>query len=835
MTGSRIVTLMFVVASLLGICLGQSAVSQTTELKGVVTDETKAVIPGAALSLFGQQGRIRDAVSADDGAFSLGELPHGSYRLVVRKEGFADREIAIELDGRAQDSDLVLSTNGVSETVTVVMDSAAAAVESTLKSPLSIHETPRSLSVIGSERIQEQNFRQVSDVLNYVPGTSQNSYRNGSYHFYSRGYRMGPEDTRVDGFAGINVGGGGFGASTFGVEEIVVLRGPASLIYGQTGSPGGLINLITKRPREQYRTQVDLRTMGYQGNGVSLGERPGVAVDADSTGPLFGSERVFYRALASVEQMNYFTKDTLDRNQYVNGSLTFKLDRQGRYLLTPAAQYVRYYRPYGGGIVASPSSSLSASLSPAADPRNVTIDDDGLSPLDVNLFGGRRIEETAWGGVDFRGAVTDKLMVNAAYRYVSFDTDINSFTPQATTAEQITRLRNIGLVDRVQSKSLTERNYNNLNADVSYEWLNNGWFKNTSMVGFYSRILDSRTVSGSGQPQSAIKVYTGSAAAPLADTVNLPFFGIWGRDVVWNTFLQNTTAIDNGRWLVTIGLNYGQNDPAVGAVRKSGLIPNAAIVFNATPEFALYGSYSTSFNPVDPTLQDAAGNIGVFDPTLGKSYEVGAKYDLLNRRVSLTMAAFQNQIENALVQSDLSVLNPNGQRFWIPAGTRRSRGIEMTGDFQVRQDLRVSGGASYTAAIYKGFPGGLTSNGSPPAASPIPNSWAEKTPHWSYNFYTRYDRAEGYLKGFGAGFGMSWQGKRLGSNGARTFASPDPLVLPAFAKADAALFYRLNKFVNFALNVDNVFDELIFVNASVGSAIEVAAPRTLTLRTSFNF
>ena len=94
-------------------------------------------------------------------------------------------------------------------------------------------------------------------MLNYVPGTSQNSYRNGSYHFYSRGYRMGPEDTRLDGFPGINVGGGGFGASTFGVEEIVALRGPAGLIYGQSGSPGGLINLVSKRPKEQ-RSRVSI-------------------------------------------------------------------------------------------------------------------------------------------------------------------------------------------------------------------------------------------------------------------------------------------------------------------------------------------------------------------------------------------------------------------------------------------------------------------------------------------------------------------------------------------------------------------------------------------------
>jgi outer membrane receptor protein involved in Fe transport len=129
----------------------------------------------------------------------------------------------------------------------------------------------------------------------------------------------------------------------------------------------------------------------------------------------------------------------------------------------------------------------------------------------------------------------------------------------------------------------------------------------------------------------------------------------------------------------------------------------------------------------------------------------------------------------------------------------------------------------------------LTRTGAPLPNAPIPNSWAEKTPRWTYNFYTRYDRREGYLKGFGAGFGLNRQGKRLGSNGARTFAAPDPLVLPAFTRVDSALFYRLNKFVNFALNVENLFDEVIFVNASVGSSIEIAAPRTTTFRTTFNF
>lgn len=816
---------------------GVFAQNASSVLQGIVTDENQAIIPDAKLVLRDEKGAVRETKSDNEGNFSFGKLAFGKYFLSVEKEGFATVEREIMLDAANKDTDLMMATGALQESVTIVLNSAEAAVESTLKLPVSIHETPRSLTVIGEERIREQNFRQVSDVLNYVPGLTQNSYRNGSYHFYARGYRQSPDDTRLDGFSGVNVGGGGFGASMFGIEEAVVLRGPASLIYGQTGSPGGFINLVSKKPREDRFTRIDLRGMSYSGNGVSLNERPSFGIDADTTGAFDEGQRILYRGLATFENMNYFSADTLDRNRYVNGSLTFKLDKDGRYTLTPSAQWTRYFRPYGGGSIASPTTSLTASttVSPS-DPVGVIIGAENLSPLNVNLFGGRRIEETAWGGIDFRGFVNEKIRVNAAYRYISFDTDINSFTPTATTAAQINQLRNQNTVARLQAKSITQRTYNNINADVIYEWKNTGWWRNTTQIGFYERILDSRvtTSSGSTAAQSPINIYTGVAASPLRDNLTLSF-NPWLRDTIINGFVQNRTSLADGKVNFTVGFNYGQNDPTVGTVRKSGLIPNASIVVNATPELAVYASYATSYNPVDPEAEDAQGIRGTFDPTLGRSYEIGAKYDLLNRRVGLTFALFQNEIENALTQSDAAVFNPNGRRFFVPAGTRRSRGAEMTGEFQIRQDLHVSANVAYTDAIYKGFPNNLTSNGLPPSTSPIPNSWAEKTPRWSYNVYTRYDRREGYLKGFGAGLGVIRQGKRIGGNGARTFAAPDPLVLPSFTRVDSAVFYRLNKYVNFAFNVENMFDEVIFVNATIGSNIEIAAPRTMSLRTTFNF
>lgn len=822
------------ISQLLIIAAGYTAAqSQSATLKGIVTDEAGAIIPGATLVLRIETEKIRETMSSDGGEFSFDELPFGKYKLTVVKAGFADVERTIMLDDTSNDAAMTMAAGAVAESVTVIMDSAEAAVNSTLKSGETIHETPRSITTIGETRIREQNFRQVSDVLNYVPGTTQNSYRNGSYHFYSRGYRMGPDDTRLDGFAGVNVGSGGFGGTMFGVEEAVVLRGPASILYGQTGSPGGLINLVSKRPQPDRFTRFDLRTGGYSGNGVSLGKRPMAGVDFDATGAIDRDSRIQYRGLASWEDMNYFTANTRDKNRYANASFLFKLDRDGLFVLTPNAQYTQYFRPYGGGIVASPSSSLSASLTPATDPVGTPISTADLSPLDINLFGGRRIEKTGWYGLDFRGVPTEKIRVNAAYRNISFDTDINSFTPQVSTASQINQLRTAFTVARIQAKSETERRYDNFNADASYEWLSNATIRNTTQIGFYSRILDSRTTTPLGAlptAQSPINIYTGVAATPLVDNYPSLTFGAFTRDTIWNGFVQNRTSLAGGRVNVALGFSYGQQKPAVGATRKSGFIPNAAIVFNATPQLAIYGSYSTSYNPIDPNLENATGQIGTFDPTIGKNYEVGAKYDLLNRRLGLNFALFQNQVDNALVQSDIGVLNPNNTRYYIPSGTRRARGAEFSGQFQIRHDLNVSAGVSYTSALYLGVPSGVTVS-----SSPIPNSWAEKTPRFSYNVYTRYDRREGFLKGFGAGLGVIWQGKRIGSNGARTFASPDPLVLPAFTRVDSALFYRVNRFLNFGLNVENVFDQLIFVNASVGSAIEIAAPRTATLRTTLTF
>lgn len=791
-------------------------------IEGVVTDQSGAAISGARLILRGATDR--ETYSDAQGRYAFSALRTGDYTLIVEKAGFKLDLQKLTISDQSQTLNLTLLPATLTETVTITSSDGAA--ENLTKIPGSLHETPRAISIISAEQMRERNFRSVPDALNFIPGLAVNSYRTGGYHFYARGYRMGPEDTRVDGFVGLNVGGG-FGASLFGIEQAVVLRGPAGLLYGATSSPGGMINLITKKPQDLRSTRLDLRSGGYAGNGVSLSERPSISFDLDSTGALDNNGRILYRGLFTLENQNYFTNHVLDRNRYVNGSLTFKLDPLGRYTLTPIGQYARFNRPAGGGIVISPTTSLSTN-----DGISGPINENDLSPLDVNTSAGGRVDETAHAGFDFRAVPTNAWRSNFSYRFLRFDTFIDQFLPQVSSAAQINLLKTQNQVQRLLSKSDTYRQYHNFDANTSYELRGASW-KNLTQVGGYTRITSTRSTTPNGPTPAAhspINIYTGVAASPLIDNHPALVLGAWSDTTMWNGYLQNRTSLLHDKVVFTLGVGYGQSHPDGRPVQKGDWMPNASLVFNVTRQLALYGSYTTSFNPLDPTLENAAGVRGAFDPTTGKNYEFGAKYDLLSRRASATLSFFKNEVSNALVQTGITEVNKNGNRYYIEAGTRRSRGVELSTDFQVRANWFVSGAVSYIDAIYTGKgPASATST------LAIPGSRAEKTPRWSWSATTRYERSEGKLAGLGGSLSLLWQDERLGSNGARTPSAPDPLMLPAFTRVDAAVSYRFNEHWDWALNFDNLLDKKIFVNASVGAAIEIAAPRTATMRVGYRF
>lgn len=757
----------------------------------------------------------------DDGAaYRATAVAAGRHVVHVMRLGFAvaSREVMVTPGAHLRVS-VVLEPATVVEAVRVEGVSPSAAVTATrlVTAPL---DTPRSVTVIGAERLKTQNIRTVSEALAYVPGMSVNSYRTGSYHFYSRGYRMGPDDTRVDGLVGVNAGGR-YGGSMFGVEDVVFLRGPAGILYGSSATPGGLVNLVSKQPQAAPVTTVDVRFSGYAGGGVGLADRTSAGLDLDTTGPWGKGRRVMYRGLATAEHMEYFTGGVDDRNQYAAGLLRLALDPHGAHTVTPTIKWTRFDRPQGGGLLVSPSTSLSTS-----DGVRGPINRGDLSPMSVNHASGGGIDEVLQAGADARGAIGGRTRYTAAYRFLANDTAIDQFTPQVNVA----LLQSSGLIPRGQTRSETERRYHNYDAQVVQDIVRGSSWSTLVQAGVTGRRSSTRGTAAQGPlpgPQSPVDIYTGLATSPLVDRYPAIAFQPWTDATYWTTYLQNQTALAGGRVLVTLGVGYGENRLAVDqTARRSDLMPNGAIVVKPTDATSLYASYATSYNPSDPAAETASGRRGAFAPTQGVNAEVGIKGG--RRRASWTVAAFHNAIDNALVQSGANDLNPNGNRYYAAAGTRQSRGVEASAELEPLPLLHVSGSVTYLDATYTG-------EGPATATLAIPGSRAEKSPMWAWNLWTRYARTAGVLDGLGAGLGIVHQGVRLGSNGARTVAAPDPLDLPAFTRVDASLSSRLGSRTEIGLHIENLFDALIFVNASVGSSIEVAAPRAIALRAGYRF
>ncbi|ACB77828.1 TonB-dependent siderophore receptor [Opitutus terrae] len=722
------------------------------------------------------------------------------------------------------DSPIVLTALDVSGRQLTYEDSTA------FKLPVTLHETPRSVTVLDRVRIREQNFVRLEDTFRYVPGVFSRSQDGDSYHFLSRGFDMGPDQTMVDGFSGL-LAGGTFSPSLFSVDRVVYLRGPAGLQYGAATVPGGVINLITKRPTERPFARAEVRAASYAGHGLDLGSNRSLEVSIDTGGPLTPDGKVTYRAAALVQNLGSYKDGINDRNRGLLAALTWKFGEDDRFELTPIFLWQR--QPFGAGraVSISPATSLST-----ADGLTGPIHTADLTPLSQNYSEGERVLENTIAGFDFRAALSDAWHAHVAYRFIQSDSDSNQFLVQTASLRQ---LEGRWVVSRRQAISEIGRQNHAFDLNTSYEFTPLAGAKNLTLLGFNGRFYQlTYSRAAATQPdQSPIDLYTGVPVSPLVDHRPALVNAFLNDDFYWNAYLQNQTSFADGRWTLTLGLGYGeqqferdysavsapppQNLEALTATRKGDVTPNASLVFNVSPAVAVYASYSTSYSPADSSFENAAGQTGGFGPTTGTNLEVGAKLDLPASESTLTLSVFRTELDNVLVQSSPAELNPNGNRFYTQTGGGRlTKGIELGAETRPLPGWRVNATASYLDSVYRG-------------EGRLRGSRTERTPPWAFSLYNRYDFAAGVLKNLGVSVGLIWQDQRWSA--ARTSAAPDPLLLPSYWRVDAGLFYRMGTHWDLALNLENVLDETYFVNGTTGAALELGAPRSLSLRVGYRF
>lgn len=700
------------------------------------------------------------------------------------------------------------------------------------KMPAPLHETPRSVSVLPSETLRDQNIRTVAQALNYVPGVFTNGSNSaGGYHYKARGYHMPPSVYLVDGFQGVRAGGD-YSPSLFGIERVVFLRGPAGLTYGAMSVPGGMVNMVTKAPQEQSLRRIDLSFGPFGANSVGFGSSSSFGIDADFAGKASQDGRLLYRAVANWENKSGYTADSRDSSRAFLGSLLWKIDEAGRYTLRPLVQWNWTSRRAGTSTLISPSTSLSTKDGSTA------IDLDDLTPTGVNHSAGGRQDEQTVAGFDFRAAPNDALRLSAAYRWLSYDTEVNQWAPVTSTLKQSNGAWTIA---RQQTKSVTERFGHAFDVNGNWEALVTESVKNTFGAGVNGRYSGTdRSASATGRVHSPVNIRTGTYSEALVDSNLVLKPAFLTSTLAWNLYLQDQLSLLSNHLILTAGATWAgesnQRDYRFTGIDRDTVtnlakilqdkntgsvpVPSFGALFQVTPQWAVYGSYSTSFSLANAEYENKEGKTGEFDPMTGVNLEAGVKFD--QGTTSATVSVFQVSQKDVLVAAVDK--NANGNTYYVQSDDdgRESFGVELS--------LEAHPVTGWTSTLTGAWIDAQVKSSTDSIADGSP---VDKTPEWSANLLNRYQQPTGIFKGLGASLNVNWQTSRWMAT--RTAAAPDPLVMPWTTVVDVGLFYQITPQVEIALNVTNLGDEVVVESGTTGSALVMGTPRTWSARLGCQF
>ncbi len=629
-------------------------------------------------------------------------------------------------------------------------------------------EIPQAVSVITRKQLDDRGVQGVSEALNYTAGVFSEPF-GGDPRFSDpiiRGFSA-EQNIYLNSFRFIR----DFGALAFepyGMERIEVLKGPASVLYGQA-VPGGIVNLIAKRP-----TFTEFRDFSTE-----VGSNQRYVGKFDIGGVV--NEDVSYR-LTGLGRLANTQQDYVEDNRvYIAPAITWSPDADTSLTVLASLQYDKGNSPLG---------------LPQA------------GTLDPNPYGGKTSRSTYIGEPDFdrsksltmtlgyefrhRFNETWEFRQNAQYVNVDFDYQNVYFSSLRPDYHTVNR-----------SASFQEEDISSFGVDNQLEaTFDTGPLEHKLLFGLDYRDHKQYRSSNFSTGQTPIDVYDPVYGAtirynPASTTISndrLRQTGLYAQDQLKFDKLTVTLGLrqDWSNITDTLG-DYQADDSAVSG--------RAGAVYLFDNGLAPYVSYSTSFDP--QVGRTTAGD--PYKPSEGEQFELGVKYQPTGHDSFIT-ASYYDLTRTNVVVNQAGLVGGNLQRVTTQSGEVRSRGFELEGVASLKQGLDLTGSYTYTSAdIVEGTDtvtrGVITATTTGNTPANIPEHMASL---W-LNYAFQPDTA---LDGFSIGGGVRYIGKRYG-NDANT------INLPSATLFDAAIRYKKGDF-KAALNVNNIADNDYVASCSFG-------------------
>lgn len=657
------------------------------------------------------------------------------------------------------------------------------------KTSTPLSETPRSVSVVTSQRIRDQKSQTLTDVLGYVPGIFAPPFAAGDSLagdlFFIRGF-----NATDYGYGllrdGLRVQGNRYDTSTepYGLERVEIFRGPSSLLYGEN-APGGLVNIVSKRPTAAAQGEVQL----------SYGSNNRRQLGVDVSGPLNDSGNILGRMVMLGRNADTQTDHVPDDRIYIAPSLTLNFNDYNT--LTLLANYQKDHTnmelglPAAGTLLKNPNGKLSK--------------DTMLGDPDWNTF-----ERETWStGYEFTHSFNDDWQFRQNSRYMqSRITRHETWPGNLNNAGFGTRL-NVTAYDRF-NKSMVYSLDNQLEGKFEVGGLENtvlfgGSFDRTSFnqdwnAGFvgpidvYDPIYLRYPLTPIAVQNTLLEQQMKGAYAQIQSKYDHWLFLLGGRqDWVDSDFRDKVASASNissedSKFTYQGGVMY-QFD--------SGLTP--------------YVSYSTAFVPV----QQISNSGAPLDPITSSQYEVGLKYEPNGWDTAFTASVYD------LRKKDDTYFDATTSTY-RQVGESRAKGVELELNSNLTPSLNVTAAYTYTDAR-------ITKDSD---TSLVKDHQMTGVPRNQASVWAKYRFLESSLKGLYVGGGVRYFDSAFAYTAPSLYGKLDA---GDVTLVDAAVGYQIDRNWTLDVNAKNVFDKEYVAGCNDAGRCYWGESRTLLGSVSYNW
>lgn len=644
-----------------------------------------------------------------------------------------------------------------------------------------LRDVPFSVQIIPRAVIEDRNVTEVGDALATAGSVVDSGGRGRSEfgpNFLIRGFPVGDGVFR-DGIPTFSLSA----LSTNDVEQIEVLRGPASVLFGQ-GEPGGIVNLVTKRPLDEPFYSVSATAGSFDTYRGAL----------DLSGPVSASGDVRYRLNLSYENEGSF-RDFVERERFLISPI-ITWDIGPRTSLDVYGQYAYDNETIDGGIPAIGDRVVDV-------PRSRFLGED-FAEFTQNQFSiGYRFDHGFSETWSFRHSL--QYLAYEPRRYVPLTSIFNPNAFNETTGE-LQRFEYFG-----------GGSYNRFFTNVeTIGQVETGPINHQLLFGVEYRRNRETPEFQIGGPYPSINVFN-----PVYTGIRYEIVPNFFRNNVTHNigiYLQDQIEIVPELQLLA-GIRYDFVDQFRGIQRQGrpnaefnttdeAFTPRLGIVYQPVEPISLYASYTSSFNPAPGDSRNPDSS--PFAPETGRQFEVGLKADLSDR-LSLNLAAFDIRRQNVRTP------DPRNPSFSLQTGEVASRGIEAYLGGEILPGWNITAAYTYLDAF-------VSSDNTDIVGNRLAN-----VPGNQVSLWTTYEIQQGDLEGLGVGLGLFYVSDRQGD-------LDNTFTLPSYLRTDVALFYERESW-RAQINFENLFDVGYFSSATFNSRFlaNPGAPFSVTASVSVEF